>query len=71
MLVIREPLPSIVGWVRLPVLEHVLKHMPEYVLKHVPKHVLKHMPDKKVIEQVFRHVSKGMLKRMTHAVLMT
>ena len=53
------------GWFPKPVLGHVLKympkHVPEYVLKHVPKHVLRHKPD--------QHVSRHLLKQMTHAVL--
>ena len=56
------------GWVGLPVLghvpRHVLQHVPgRHVLKHVSKHVLRHLPDK--------HMPKNVLKQMALAVLMT
>ena len=42
------------GWVRLPVLGHVLEQVPGYMPKHVPiRHVLVHL-----LQQVPRHVIK-------------
>ena len=47
------------GLVPLPVLGHVLKHVPdrqvpEYVLKQVPQHVFRHMPAKHVPKHVLK-----------------
>ena len=39
--------------------------------RQAPKYVIRHMPDKHMPGHVSRHVPKHMLKRMTHAVLMT
>ena len=52
----------------MPVLGHVLKHMPRHVLRHVLElvpvhmleHVLKYVPDKHVLD---RHVSEHVLAR--------
>ena len=47
-------LPFDRGWVVVPVLGHVLRHMlSRHVLEHMPGHVLKHVP-----EYVLKHVSK-------------
>ena len=47
------------GWFRLPVLEHVLKPM------------LRNLPGGPVLEHVPWHLSRHVLKRMVHVILMT
>ena len=66
------------GWVVVPVLGHVLKHVSRHVLgrhvpelEHMPGHGLRHMPDKHVLEHVSRRIPKPVLNGMAHAVLMT
>ena len=57
----------------MPVLGHVLKHVPRHMLRHVPvrhvldhvpghllEHVPKHVPDRRVLD---RHVSEYVLAR--------
>ena len=51
------------GWVRVPVLGHLLKHMPRHVLRHV---LGRHVP-----EHVLEHDLAAAHYRLTHAVPMT
>ena len=48
----------------MPVLGHVLKHVPGHMLRHVPGHMLehvpKHVPDRHVLD---RHVPEHVLAR--------
>ena len=49
--------------VGLPVLGHMLKHVPRHVLKHVSRHMLKYVP-RQVLEHVHKYVpDKHMLDR--------